>query len=213
MIEKSRFHWLLSGEVADVRNPWDEEVKGTRSFAVMPSLGSLVPGWLLVVPRRPLVSLRDLDESETDELIALVGEVSKDLKDFAGTVFAFEHGSARRGSLAGCGVDQAHLHLVPLCFDLVEYASSRPQGGVAWTLVERMSLTSLPSEGEYIAVWQVDSGKGAIGTVKRPVSQWMRRLIAGKLGIDQQWDYRTNPQMDNILETVEKLRRSRSLTM
>jgi len=186
--------------------PWDQEVARSPTFSALPSLGSLVPGWLLIVPRRPMLSLRELTPVERAELGEFHVELATRLSGFPGEVYAFEHGSARVGSLMGCGVDQAHLHLVPLPFDLVRVASSDAASGeIEWVPAESNPMSKLPDAGEYISVWRVGTSAGAVGRVVRPVSQWMRRLIASELGVLGQWDYRTNPQTEIIRETLEQI--------
>lgn len=211
LVEKTRFDWLLQPETTAQRDVWDEDLYGHRSFAVVPSLGSLVPGWLLIVPRRPMVNLKALTRSEMAELSELQQSISRDLAVFSGQVYAFEHGGDHYGSVMGCGVDQAHLHMVPLPFDLLDEAVAQADSGIEWKLHPGMPLTGLPPIGEYVVVWRVDGSVGAIGMVSRPVSQWMRRIIARKLGIEG-WDYRTNPQTAIIRETVETLRPGTPLT-
>jgi ATP adenylyltransferase len=196
--EKNRFSWLLEEQAAERRDLWDQEVARTES-----SLGSLVPGWLLVVPRRQMLSLREATMAEQDELLSLVNVLADRLSVFGGDVYAFEHGSAHIGSLSGCGVDQAHLHVVPLPFDLVSVASQA--GDVAWKRVSALSLTELPPHREYVGVWRVEDGSGVVGTVSHPVSQWMRRRIATQLGIEEEWNYRTNPKTENIRRTLDAL--------
>lgn len=212
-IGNSRFHWLFTGEPGGPREPWDRELFSSPSFAVVPSLGSLVPGWLLIVPRRPMISLRELKVEERKEIDQLINEVASRAKIFGGELFAFEHGSGHRGSKMGCGVDQAHLHVVPLEFDLVDWALSQSGDAFNWTQYSELLLTDLPATGEYISVWNVSSRGGAVASVTKSVSQWMRRAIATKLGVDEDWDYRTNPQMENITKTVDAIRRTRLLTM
>ena len=40
-----------------MRIRYDNTIFETKNFVVMPSLGSLVAGWLLVVPKTPLAGL------------------------------------------------------------------------------------------------------------------------------------------------------------
>jgi hypothetical protein len=112
----------------------------------------------------------------------------------------------------GCGVDQAHLHLVPLDFDLVTSVTSTTDRALVWRTHDKLLLTALPPEEEYITVWQVSDGRGAVAVVQKPVSQWMRRAIATELGMGEDWDYRTNRQLENIRATVEKVRQAVSST-
>jgi hypothetical protein len=153
-----------------------------------------------------------LTRVEKGELTSLIQEVAAAQTAFPGRVFAFEHGSSHQGSVMGCGVDQAHLHLVPLEFDLVQGVMSADDDGLRWAPRGKFLLTDLPAKGEYIALWQVNEGHGAVATVQNPVSQWMRRFIGQKLGVGLDWNYRRNPQLENIKRTVEAIRRSTSLT-
>lgn len=155
-----------------------------------------------------MVSLRELSKIERSEMDHLLSDVACALRPFGGKIFAFEHGSERVGSIMGCGVDHAHLHVVPLDFELVDWVTSKSDKGLDWTSYSEFLLTNLPPTGEYISVWEVSSRRGAVADVTKPVSQWMRRAIACKLGIDSDWDYRTSPQENNIRLTVETIRRS-----
>lgn len=201
--EKKRFSWLTGMVGAVPGGPWDVELCGTERFAAVPSLGSLVPGWTLIVPRHPMLSLRELSESARQELLELHERVAGTVATF-GTPFAFEHGSALAGSVMGCGVDQAHLHVVPLEFDLLQLALGSSDEEISWARTSESPLTKLPEEGEYICIWKVGRTDGAVGSVRNPVSQWMRRVIAQQLGMDAQWNYRTSPHLKNIQKTIRQ---------
>lgn len=58
---------LCSISVADApRQSWDNPVFESRNFVVVPSLGSLVEGWMLLLPKKHLLSMGALPE----ELVA-----------------------------------------------------------------------------------------------------------------------------------------------
>jgi diadenosine tetraphosphate (Ap4A) HIT family hydrolase len=84
--ENTRFHWLLTGGPSRAGEIWNTELLGSKSFAVVPSLGALVPGWVLIVPRRPMLSLRELSTSEQAELFLLIQRSSAALRVFGGRV-------------------------------------------------------------------------------------------------------------------------------
>src|ERR1700721_2859884 len=86
----------------------------TEHFKVIPSLGSLVEGWVMIVPKEFYISFGAIANSaiynELDDLIQNLGQVIKmEFGDFV----IFEHGPVVRKSLIGCSVDYAHLHFVP----------------------------------------------------------------------------------------------------
>lgn len=202
----TRFSFILDPAAGQQHRPENRIILETPSFAVVPSLGSLVPGWLLVVPKRPLLNCGRLTECERDELTVLVADLRQRLKVFPGQVFAFEHGSSEFGTASGCGVDQAHLHVVPLSFDVIEAARDRPD--VSWNVCDRQtvgeSIARAPV-GEYLLMHNCETGLGALGQPDRPTSQWVRRVIATELGRAADWNYRTHEGHANIAETLDRL--------
>ena len=113
-LDSRRFAWVVENREPSLEEPCDREVARTADYVVLPSAGSLVPGWLLVVPRRPMLNLGCTTPSERAALMELVDDLSIRMGNFEGEIYCFEHGSAFVGSATGCGVDQAHLHVVPL---------------------------------------------------------------------------------------------------
>lgn len=188
-------------------NPWDRAVAESESFVAFPSLGSMVPGWLLVVPRRPILSMRELTSGERDELVTFYSGLVDRLSDFAGEAFLFEHGNTTVGGPVGCGVDQAHIHVVPLSFDLIEAAASTLDRNIQWTAVERAAkfVDVIPPSGEYVSIWRPSDGRGLSGELLEPRSQWVRRVIAAHLGREGSWDYKANPEVQNLLLTLKTL--------
>lgn len=203
-----RFQSILDGSVPPERT-WDRPLYSSPSFVAVPSLGALVPGWLLIVPRRAVLNLRDLTPDEWKEFDDFVLQVSEKLKAFNNPIYQFEHGSIERGSLMGCGADQAHLHLVPLDFDLLRVAKLAGGSDMEWERVTAPKSIgeSLPSAGEYIAIRDPRTSDCLVGASRKPQSQWVRRVIAKQIGDETAWDYKTNPQHRILSETLSVLSR------
>src|SRR5438045_1455234 len=53
---------------ADSRHVWNREVFGSSNFIAVPTLGALVEGWVLVMPRRPRPCIGALEHELFDEL-------------------------------------------------------------------------------------------------------------------------------------------------
>jgi ATP adenylyltransferase len=203
----TRFDFIVEPRLRCSSRLEDTFLAETRSFAVVPSLGSLVPGWLLVVPKRRILNCSMLAEGERSELKDLIVQLTEALRLFPGQVFAFEHGASHVGSLTGCGVDQAHIHLVPLEFDLLAAASDTT--GVRWDVHECGDVVDLIDghRGEYVAIHDCGRDRGILGRALGETSQWVRKVIAAELNRADEWDYRTTPQHDLIAVTVGALRR------
>ena len=53
-----------------VGQPWNDPLFETRNFAALPSVGALVEGWLLLVPKRHFISFGALPDSMLGEMQA-----------------------------------------------------------------------------------------------------------------------------------------------
>lgn len=199
----NRFEAVLTADPSATA-PWDQVLDESPSFVAFPSLGALVSGWMLIVPRRPMLNLTGLEVSESEELDLFARKVASRLGRREGEPYFFEHGSRTSGGVVGCGVDQAHLHIVPLAFDLIELARASGDGGIEW-LPDSFAASFadvLPSGAEYVAITRPRDGKALVGIMHEPRSQWVRRLIAHEIGAPESWNYRDYPQVANLLETV-----------
>jgi diadenosine tetraphosphate (Ap4A) HIT family hydrolase len=184
--------------------PWDRVLDESPSFVVFPSLGSLVPGWVLIVPRRPLLNLSGLTGSEWNELGELQARVGRRLSSFGDRLFLFEHGNRMVGGALGCGVDQAHLHIVPLPFDLLQSVANNADNDIVWSSLNGASSfrEAVLVDTEYVSIMNPSNREAIVGKVLRPKSQWVRRVIAGELGCTKGWDYKRHPNLHNLLGTV-----------
>ena len=201
-----RFSWITA---PDNQTPaaYEQPVLRSHHFVALPTIGALVEGWLLVVPRRDLGNLSLLATAEKRDLAEQTAELSLRLQVYGMPVYQFEHGSLP-GQDGACGVDHAHLHLVPLPFDLYDLAVC--ERDVRW---EELPKTASPWEHalpgrEYLAIRAPD-GRSAIGYAKQPTSQWFRRLIASALGRPDEWNYRTHSALELIDATAKRVGASR----
>jgi ATP adenylyltransferase len=195
-----RFDWLLgTGALPD--NDWDVELLRTTNFAVVPSLGSLVPGWLLVVPKRPALNFSELTSNEKQELESLLVRIRAHLHRPGYVVHEFEHGSRYLGSVMGCGVDQAHLHVVPLTFDLTVSVTTTDTSEIRWSELGRGDdvWSQISRDREYYFVR--NDSRSLLGITRYPRTQWIRKVIAKELGHPDAWDYRTELGLQNIRAT------------
>ena len=197
----NKFHWLFLPGQRPTGATYDTVVEETQHFAVLPTKGSIVPGWVLVVPKFPIPRMADVPDKLHEELGELVNRVSKTLQSQFGTPYVFEHGGLK-GSKVSCGVDQAHLHIACLDFDLLMAVEDELHR--EW---QDMSPHKLPNselaESEY---WFVSNGTTAKSkSVDVPCSQFFRKIIARETGKVGLWDYRSDDFMDNVSKTIEAM--------
>ena len=199
----SRFDWVTLGYRRGPHQPFDADLYDFEAAAVIPTIGALVPGWVLLVPRIPLSALAAASTSERAQVLAASNEVAQDLSSFGGQNFFFEHGAAKPGSVLGCGVEQAHLHLVNLDFDLVQAALALGDCQ-EWTQVDtRDPWASIPANMEYYLVSNFHQAYVTYPTKKE--SQYFRKVMACRLGLADQWDYRMYPHERHARQTIQAL--------
>lgn len=199
----SRFAWVLRGASCGPDEAFDEDLARYPEAAVIPTRGALVPSWLLVVPRKACLSVAELDVNERARLLSIAEEVSIQVTARAGACVAFEHGPGRRGTAAGCGVDQAHLHVVGGAPDLLDRLIERVSEN--WSAADHADpWSAVPTGSDYLMIR--DQGRAVRALMASPTSQRLRRALANALGIEQEWDYRSHPNAPNARRTKEMFR-------
>jgi len=151
-----------------------------------------------------MLNLSGLRSAEWDELDELQARVGEGLRGFGGQLFLFEHGNRMIGGPLGCGVDQAHLHVVPLPFDLLQSAVDTDDNDFEWSVLGAISSfrEAVVADAEYVSIMNPSSRTAVAGRVLQPKSQWVRRVIARGLGCADGWDYKRHPNVPNLLGTV-----------
>lgn len=195
-----RFGWVLSGKSQGPNARVDIDLANYECAAVVPTLGSLVPGWTLVVPRNEVLSVSALSQAERQATNEVAWDVAKRLAALPGDIYFLEHGAGAVGSDVGCGVDQAHLHVLPLKFDLLRDVLSDSE--ISWNEVNATApWESVPAGTEYYYIATAARAFIGLPTVSR--KQYFRRQIAKKMGIPEMWDYREWPCYENAQRTIE----------
>jgi diadenosine tetraphosphate (Ap4A) HIT family hydrolase len=171
------------------------------NFAVIPSLGQILEGYLLLLPIKHFKALGDLPSLLLEEFAATCEYVGKTLKDHYGPYVLFEHGTRSEG-VGGCGIYHAHLHAVPLAEapDPVDALKSKfPYAEL--THLNEISKRSgdLPA---YLFYQASDAKLYLFDTGPLP-SQYMRKLLADALG-KAEWDWRTAGKEERLLATIQR---------
>jgi diadenosine tetraphosphate (Ap4A) HIT family hydrolase len=174
----------------------DEPFSDNEDFMAVASIGALIEGWSLIIPKEHQLSMRNV--YGLTGFSEFVGSVIPRLARQYGTLIAFEHGSAKEGSITACGTDHAHLHLVPLGGSLL---SGLEESGLQWTHCRPSEIAFRAGVHEYLfycelrskPVWQ--DPVGYLHVLESPISQFFRHLIARRLGQPEAFDYRRFPHL------------------
>jgi len=208
MNESCRLCRKLTKEKIDLEsNPWDTIILQSQNFVVLPTVGAIVKGWVLVVPKKHYLCMGALENYLLAELNELCDFVSSKLQSYYGPVAIFEHGPSKPKQLIGCGVDHAHLHIVPTRCNLVEGVRQVFTDSLKWNGVTGIKeatkyyIKGLP----YLYINQPMYGT-YLATHKNIPSQLFRKAISLYAGVPHRYDWRNFPEKDNVIDTLETLK-------
>lgn len=176
-------------------------IESSHSYNVIPSLGQLTEGHVLIVPKVHATALADMKDDQLRELDILYLEICRRLQKSYGAHIAFEHGT-RGPNAGGCGIVHAHLHVLP-CSRALEFPSDIP--------IRRIDEASFYALRACVSpytsyLWFRDQEMRAfIAEVNYLPSQYLRKIVAKALGIPE-WDWRASPFQDSLFRTVERIK-------
>lgn len=180
----------------------DEPFAACDDYIAFASIGALIEGWTLVVPKHHKLSMKDCYSRST--LGAFINTLLPHLYQENGQVIAFEHGANIEGSITSCGTDHAHLHLVPFADSLIP---SLHRSGLKWEKCQASEINLLTGGNEYLFYCELginDSWQDPVGLLhilEKPFSQFFRRLIAEKTSGQEFYDYKLNPNLNISMKT------------
>lgn len=161
----------------------------TELTVIAPTIGAIVPNYLLLIPLRHTFAIQYLSHDEMTDLRKCITM----LEDrFDGGTF-FEHGSLDTQRLAGASVDHVHLHYLPIDIDL---KALTPE--LDYVEVDDLSgLSTINSEYLFVRT----KNRNYWTKVSSLPSQYFRRIIARIFGVPSMWNWREYPFVNNMVAT------------
>lgn len=176
----------------------------SHNFRVIPSIGALVQGWLLIIPKEHYISMgtiKDMNlQLELEELISKVGSI---VKQEYGEYIVFENGAYCKDKLVGCGVDYAHIHILPTKIDIINSLENDSNIKYDWKEINNISacIEYINHNKPYLLI-QDQQKKIRITTDDNIPSQLFRKVIANSLNLAGKYDWKQYPFIDNVIETI-----------
>lgn len=182
-------------------------VAETPHFAVVPDAAPIVEGHLLVLTKEHLHSIAHLSAAFYPKLEKILQHLHDVLSRHYSAPIVLEHGAASAQQRAGCCVDHAHLHIVPVTVDLMPFLEPR---FVKMPLRDFHDLQAHFRGRPYLLVV---SATGAMFGFDAPIcpSQFHRQLLAVTLGYPSEWDWRQGIK-DEARRAIYKERIARLLS-
>jgi diadenosine tetraphosphate (Ap4A) HIT family hydrolase len=186
----SRFSSIYSGRLTT------RLVAGSENFVVMPSIGQLGDGHLMIVSRSHKTAVATLSADHREELASLISHTRSWLKlKLDANNIVFENGDPNGLGLMSCSVSHLHVHLVAYRHGVGALTQAVQQ-------LEGKKISSLAAlSGTSDAYSFVDMEHLGIQLIRRRLpSQTLRRIIAQAIGLPR-WDWReasTEDQLNSI---------------
>jgi hypothetical protein len=118
----------------------------------------------------------------------------------------FEHGASENGTPVGCGVDQAHLHVIvdsPFSFsDFASLAIDASDRGWQVAPAEKAYAT-IPTGSSYLLAGSCEKAI-LLQDVEGLGPQFFRRIVAHLSQRPDEWNYRQHPHLGNVKKTIQE---------
>jgi hypothetical protein len=184
---------------------YDEVLANGEDWVVTPTLGSIVPNWLLVIPTSENLNFKEWSVNSGRNPKDLILNVTNKLNLGSANVIWFEHGPNRINSKVGCGIDHAHIHLLinpPFTYQEL-FDAVLTECALVWKSVDSSNIyRQIPDNKSYLVCATEQKANYAIDA-ESVGSQFFRRVIANLVGMPECWNYREFPHINNVLETVK----------
>lgn len=201
-----RFDALLSGAPSAA---YDRPLLDRGDWLIAPTRGAIVAGWLLALPRQHALSFRDSIIAGGVQPLSIVQDVQFHLGLKPDELIWFEHGPLSSGTVVGCGLDHAYIHiLVRPSFSAADFFDrARSMSTLSWHCSSAFDCYGrLPHAQSYFAA---GSGDNAIfaSDVEAAGSQFFRRVVGNLVGVNEGWDYRRFVHLPEVEETIAMFKR------
>lgn len=173
----------------------------SANFAVIPTKGQIVEGYVLIVPKRHTICFGDMSEQEMDEAALILERVRTAITAVYGQApIFFEHG------IVGQTVKHAHIHAVPTDVDLFDrIVADFPDYQKISTLGALQE--TFQREGPYLYYENAAAEKFLFRIFKWP--QYLRLMLADAVGHPDRGNWR---EMDPVLDSTMMLETWKKLT-
>jgi ATP adenylyltransferase len=176
----------------------------SSQFVVIPSLGPLAAGHVILCPRSHARGFARLPLGARVEFALQKRRIKSILeREYGAPVHGFEHGASDDGQIP-CSVEHAHFHLVPGAVDVRQ----RIFADYSWEQFDGLIQTLSNEVGGQEYLWyEPPSGESYVAVDPDGFpSQYLRRVFADALGRSDRWNWRETPEMPTLLQTLNRVR-------
>ncbi|MCK9401404.1 MAG: HIT domain-containing protein [Bacteroidales bacterium] len=187
---------------------YDTLLYETEHFTVIPSLGSFIEGWVLIVPKEEILNFSQLTKEKHFELDQLINTIKSIQDSVYGNTVIFEHGPSAKCSKTGCGVDYAHLHLVPCEYNLIDGFQYYFTPNLKWHEIQNIAeIANFNVNKLDYLYYRTQDNKHFVAIREEFPSQIFRQIIAHYKGLPSKYDWKKFPEYQIIKKTIAEFKK------
>jgi len=179
-------------------------VAKTRHFNILPMIGPLVPGYLLIVPKEHYLSFAHLPVELLEEAKLICDELKKVFSIHYTVPVVFEHGPMSVTRKGGCCSDHAHLHVVAVDCDVKDKFSKfmyQPR-----EIKDMLDVKEQVSRDISYLYYKNQKGEHFIMDAPIVESQFVRKLIAVTINAKDRIYWSDSLQISWIINIIQKMK-------
>lgn len=185
----------------------------TENWYVVPTLGCLTVGYVLLVCKQHVLSLANLEEESYYEMLSLKANVESILFNQLGVrCIAFEHGAPNAFIKGANSVDHVHLHVIPYARPIWKDIEQTISGTRFENVKDYQALFTRwinNRPDSYLLFQDVDQRIYYASDATGMPSQLFRKCLAPHLG-KEYWDWKSEYYIDNTIRTIELFKSAQS---
>jgi ATP adenylyltransferase len=168
----------------------------SSNFAVIPSLGAITAGHVLLCPHDHIKSFASLQANFHTECLHKKHQLKVVMDNiYHQPVHIFEHGSPSDNNKVLCTVDHAHLHFLPANISIIDKLEQSLD--IVEIDQDVISISEIVGKKEYLYYEEPGGKKFLAANIEGYESQLMRKIFMEALGNSMNWNWREapNPQL------------------
>lgn len=170
-----------------------------KYFSILPSIGPLNFGHILIVPKRHIYSFSYLNDFERENLKKIKSELIRfnRMKFDAKTEF-FEHGSGCDINNGGACIIHAHLHCLPVDESILKFLKNIK---IFQINEDELYVKEVNKSKGYLYIEDVN-GEMWIDNEDILPSQFLRKYYSYYLFNDSEWDWRNSFNIEKVKQVI-----------
>jgi len=193
-------HYKVNEEIKERYSVTNRILFDNDKFVVLPSVSPIVKNHLLVLPKKHINTMKQLEDDEKNQLFTLVNNITQLIGE---DYFTFEHGAFPVNGNT-CGVDHAHIHILPVGREISKKVIGFIKRTYTYMLYKDFHLSLDDEKDKPYLLFGNDMREMYSCNNILFQSQFIRKLLCDNLGVTD-WNWRSYTNKHHFIATIADL--------